>query len=141
LGDAGRGLAAAILTARMLKPRGYGWIIREADGTVLGIVEERDASHGQLAVDEANTGTYIFCSQDFFPALGRLRPDNAQGEYYLIDVIGLLVQEGKRVGSLQCKGWQEAMGINDRVQLAFAEGVLRERIRRELMLRGVTIYH
>jgi bifunctional UDP-N-acetylglucosamine pyrophosphorylase/glucosamine-1-phosphate N-acetyltransferase len=141
LGDAGRGLAAAILTARMPKPRGYGRIIREADGTVLGIVEERDASPAQLAVDEVNTGTYIFRSQDLFPALGRLRPDNAQGEYYLTDVIGLLVQEGKRVGSLQCKDWQEAMGINDRVQLAFAEGVLRERIRRELMLRGVTIYH
>ncbi|NLN16308.1 MAG: bifunctional UDP-N-acetylglucosamine diphosphorylase/glucosamine-1-phosphate N-acetyltransferase GlmU [Firmicutes bacterium] len=141
LAAAGRGFAAAILTARMPDPKGYGRIIRGTDGTVLAIVEERDATPDQLAVDEVNTGTYIFRSQDLFPALAKVRPENAQGEYYLTDVIGLLVEEGKKIGSLQCQDWQEAMGINDRVQLAFAEGVLRDRIRRELMLKGVTIYH
>ncbi|NMB17035.1 MAG: bifunctional UDP-N-acetylglucosamine diphosphorylase/glucosamine-1-phosphate N-acetyltransferase GlmU [Firmicutes bacterium] len=140
LAAVGRGFSAAVLTARMPDPGGYGRVIRGADGTIVGIVEERDASPAQLAMDEVNTGTYIFRSQDLFPALERIKPDNAQGEYYLTDVIGLLVREGKAVAGHGCREWQEAMGINDRVQLAFAEGVLRERIRRELMLSGVTIY-
>lgn len=130
---------ATILTAEMEDPYGYGRIVRGETGCVEKIVEQRDASPVEAEIREINSGTYIFEKTELFTALERITPDNAQGEYYLTDVIRLFFEEGKRVSAMKVQDPQEVLGINDRVQLAHAEEVLRQRKNKELMLSGVTI--
>lgn len=131
--------AATVLTTRMRRPGGYGRVLRRQDGTVLRIVEDKDANIYEKKVTEVNTGMYVFAARELFTALESIRPDNEQGEYYLPDVVQIMVQKNKRVEALIARDYRETMGINNRVQFAQAERIMRDRILRRLMLSGVTV--
>ena len=103
------------------------------------IVEQRDASPEERAIDEVNTSIYCFRRDLLGPALRRLSPDNAQGEYYLTDVIGVLAAAGYPVGAVVVADPGETQGVNDRAQLAAAEAELRARTNRRWLLNGVTM--
>ena len=130
--------AVTILTACMDDPTGYGRIIRGEDG-VERIVEQKDASEAERAVNEINTGIYLFRAPDVFNFLKNLDNQNAQGEYYLTDVVAAARQAGQRVEALSVKEPEEAMGINDRVQLAQADKIMRARINEAHQRAGVTL--
>lgn len=129
---------ATILTAELPDPLGYGRIIKGQQG-IEKIVEEKDANPEEKAVKEINTGTYCFKIESLIKNLNRLTAANAQGEYYLTDVIKYLVDDNKCVETLLLKDYKEAMGINNRVQLAEANLLFRQRIVEQHMLAGVTI--
>lgn len=129
---------ATVLTARRADPTGYGRIIRGPGGGVLAVVEERDAGPEELAVTEVNTGTYCFERQALFAALRQVGTANAQGEYYLPDVIGILVRQGGKVAALEGPA-EEGTGINSRKELAAVEALLRVRVNEALMESGVTL--
>ena len=133
------GAAATILTATPEDPTGYGRIIRSEDNHVVRIVEQKDGTAEELAVSEVNTGMYIFDSEALWPALSKIDNNNAQGELYITDVIGILVGEGKIVSAYVTPNFEETLGVNSRVQLAEAEATLRARTNRALMDAGVTI--
>jgi bifunctional UDP-N-acetylglucosamine pyrophosphorylase/glucosamine-1-phosphate N-acetyltransferase len=133
------GQAATLLTARMPDPTGYGRVIRAKDGRVLGIVEQRDGSPEQLAVDEVCTSIYAFRRDLLGPGLRRISTDNAQSEYYLTDVVGVLAGMGHRIGTVTVDDPAETQGVNDRWQLALAERELRSRTNRNWLLNGVTM--
>jgi len=133
------GAAATLLTARLPDPKGYGRVVRSRDGRVAGIVEEVDATDEERAIDEVGTSIYVFRRSVLAPALRRVSPENAQGEYYLTDVIAVLHDAGYPVVSLVVPDAVEASGVNDRSQLASAEAVLRARINEKWMRRGVTM--
>jgi bifunctional UDP-N-acetylglucosamine pyrophosphorylase/glucosamine-1-phosphate N-acetyltransferase len=131
--------ALAVLTAELGDPTGYGRIVRGDDGNVQRIVEEKDASPEVAAIREINTGLLAAPAarlQKWLDALGR---DNAQGEYYLTDVIALAVADGCGVHGVRAPAAEEVLGVNDRLQLAAVEAALRARKARELMLAGVTL--
>lgn len=136
---AATGAAATVLMAHMENPTGYGRIIRDEEGKVLRIVEQKDGTPDELAVQEINTGMYAFDSQKLWPCLAQLSDDNAQGELYITDVVGILVNAGERVSAYMTMDEDESLGVNSRVQLAEAERILRNRKLRELMDAGVTI--
>lgn len=117
-------------------PTGYGRLIYE-NGSLVGVVEERDANEKERELTEVNTGTYAVDLPWLWDALERIGRDNEQGEYYLTDIIGIAAKEGG-AGAIKLKDNDEAMGVNDRVQLARAQMLMRERINGELMLSGVT---
>jgi bifunctional UDP-N-acetylglucosamine pyrophosphorylase/glucosamine-1-phosphate N-acetyltransferase len=127
-----------VLTAKLADPRGYGRIIRGVDG-VERIVEEKDAAETERAVNEINTGIYVFAAPRVFDLLAGLTNNNAQGEYYLTDVIAAARVAGEKVAALAVARAEEAMGINDRVQLAEAAKVMRERINEGHLRAGVTL--
>ena len=133
------GAAATVLTAIMDDPFGYGRIIRDADGNVQGIVEQKDATEAQKAIKEINTGIYCMECPLMFDILATLTNNNAQGEYYLTDVLEKLNAAGKKVGGVITEDSDMVMGINSRKQLSVAEGVMRQRILDKLMDAGVTI--
>ncbi|MGD9702978.1 MAG: bifunctional N-acetylglucosamine-1-phosphate uridyltransferase/glucosamine-1-phosphate acetyltransferase [Acidimicrobiia bacterium] len=133
------GQAATLLTARMTDPTGYGRVIRAKDGRVLGIVEQRDATPEQLEIDEVCTSIYAFRRDLLGPSLRRISTDNAQSEYYLTDVIGVLAGMGHRIGTVPAIDPSETQGVNDRWQLALAERELRSRTNRHWLLNGVTM--
>jgi len=137
-----RGDAATVTTSVLDDPTGYGRVVRGPSkgdsGRVLRIVEERDASLDERAIREVNMGMYAFRRELLGPALRHLSPDNAQGEYYLTDVIGVLAGMGHRVGSFEAPP-EETQGVNDRWQLALAERELRARTNRHWLLNGVTM--
>ena len=115
------GAAATVLTAIMPNPYGYGRIIRNAEGNVAGIVEEKDATPEQKAITEINTGIFCFEAPLLFEVLHTLTNDNAQGEYYLTDVLAKLNGMGKKVGAAITADNAMVMGVNSRRQLAEAE--------------------
>ncbi|MBI4751460.1 MAG: bifunctional UDP-N-acetylglucosamine diphosphorylase/glucosamine-1-phosphate N-acetyltransferase GlmU [Acidobacteria bacterium] len=131
--------AATVLTTDIPDPTGYGRILREADGTFSRIVEHRDATPQQRTIPEINSGIYAFEINLLLPALARLSPANAQGEYYLTDVLGLLKSDGHRVGIVLHSPPEEVLGINSRIELAETGARLRQETLRHLMRRGVTI--
>ena len=131
--------AATLLTGEIEDPTGYGRVLRDSDGFVRAIVEEADANDEVRAIKEVNLGVYVFQALPLMEALRDLQPANAQGEYYLTDVIGIFAVQGLKIAAFLTDTPQEAIGINDRVQLARAEALARERVRRRLMLDGVTI--
>jgi bifunctional UDP-N-acetylglucosamine pyrophosphorylase/glucosamine-1-phosphate N-acetyltransferase len=133
------GAACSVLTARLDDPTGYGRIVRADDGSIAGIVEDKDLAPGQRAIDEVNTSTYCFEARTLFAHLHRLEAQNAQGEYYLTDIVGLFRREGLTVVGVQAEDAEETLGINSRVQLAQAARVLRRRINEGHMLAGVTM--
>ncbi|WP_167577823.1 sugar phosphate nucleotidyltransferase [Ammoniphilus sp. YIM 78166] len=118
--------AGVVLTAVQENPTGYGRILRDrATGSVMGIVEEKDATAEQKEIQEVNTGIFCFDNESLFEALPRIGQENAQGEYYLTDIIEAM--KGKRFDSVTLDDAKEVMGINDREQLAEAEKVFTER--------------
>lgn len=133
------GAAATVLTARLSDPRGYGRILRDAAGRIAAIVEEKDATEEQRAVDEINSGIYCFDAAALWPRLARLQPSRATGEIYLTEVIALLRQDGLAAVPLLVEDATEVLGINTRAELAEADRILRARKARQLMLAGVTI--
>jgi bifunctional UDP-N-acetylglucosamine pyrophosphorylase/glucosamine-1-phosphate N-acetyltransferase len=133
-----QGASVTVLTATLENPHGYGRVVRDGD-EVVAIVEEKDATPEIRALREINTGIYCFEAPFVFTALGQVGCNNAQGEYYLTDVLALARSAGKKVCALAAAEGTEAMGINDRVQLAEADTLLRRRINREHQGAGVTI--
>ncbi|MFF2020072.1 bifunctional UDP-N-acetylglucosamine diphosphorylase/glucosamine-1-phosphate N-acetyltransferase GlmU [Paenibacillus sp. NPDC058177] len=131
--------AATVLSAVMDDPTGYGRIIRGEDGGVQKIVEQKDCTAEEAAVQEINTGTYCFDNAKLFAALEKVTNSNNQQEYYLTDVIGILRASGEVVLGYQTKDAAESIGVNDRLALSEAEGHMRSRINRYHMLNGVTI--
>jgi bifunctional UDP-N-acetylglucosamine pyrophosphorylase/glucosamine-1-phosphate N-acetyltransferase len=131
--------AVAVLTTRLPDPAGYGRIVRDASGRLAAIVEHKDLGPGQEAIDEVNTGTYCFDAEALAAHLHRLTAENAQGEYYLTDMVEHLLREGLRVVDVTTDDPTETLGVNSRVQLAEAAKVLQRRINRFHMLAGVTM--
>ncbi len=128
-----------LLTSRFPDPTGYGRIIRGEDGGVLKIVEERDATRAQKRNNEVNTGTYLVEADFLFPALRGLKRANAQGEYYLTDIVAAARRRGMRVAALAAGDVEEVRGINTREDLAAAERTLRLRRVSAWMRSGVTV--
>jgi len=134
-----QGAAATIVTALFRDPTGYGRVIRDESGQVRRIVEEADCDEITRGLNEGNVSVYCFSAPALFEALTKLRPDNEQGEYYLTDVVEVLVEARQKVIPVLADP-DEVMGINDRAQLAHAERLLRGRINRRAMLEyGVTL--
>jgi bifunctional UDP-N-acetylglucosamine pyrophosphorylase / glucosamine-1-phosphate N-acetyltransferase len=129
--------AASLLTARVPDPTGYGRVVRDEQGRVDRIVEQADADADELAIDEVNPSIYCFRRGLLAPALRRLSPENAQGEYYLTDVVEVLRQAGHVVLGVEADDPTDAFGVNDRAQLAEAEAELRSRINLRWMREGV----
>lgn len=130
---------ATVLTARLPDPTGYGRVVRRKDERVERIVEHKDASDDERSIEEINVGIFVFRRGLLAPALRRLTPANAQGEYYLTDTVEVLASAGHKVGAMVMDDPMEAAGINDRAQLAAAEAELRDRINERWMRRGVTM--
>ena len=131
--------AAAVLTAVMDDPFGYGRVLRDGAGHMTRIVEQKDGTPDELAVREINTGTYCFEISSLLAALPKLNCQNAQGEYYLTDVFEILIQSGRIVLPIVAPDADETMGVNSRAQLAAASAILRRRKADELMAAGVTL--
>jgi bifunctional UDP-N-acetylglucosamine pyrophosphorylase / glucosamine-1-phosphate N-acetyltransferase len=130
--------AATLLTSVVADPTGYGRVIRGADGSVERVVEHKDAGPDELAVTEIATSVYAFDHQALRGAVGKLSRDNAQGEEYLPDVIGIFVDAGARVGAVTAPAAQTA-GVNDRVQLAAAHRLYNTRLVEAHMRAGVSV--
>ena len=135
----GSGWAATIATTVLDDPSGYGRIVRDAEGKLLGIVEHRDCTAEQLAIRECNPSYYAFDKLSLFEALSKTDNKNAKGEYYITDAVRILSQAGRAVQALEAISAAEATGINDRRDLATVGRMMQERIQAELMDRGVTI--
>jgi bifunctional UDP-N-acetylglucosamine pyrophosphorylase/glucosamine-1-phosphate N-acetyltransferase len=131
--------AATVLSFEPPDPRSYGRIVRGDDGSLQAIVEARDAGEDELALGEVNSSIYVFDAAKLWPALERLKPDNAQGELYLTDTVRDLAATGERVAVHKAEHSADAEGVNTRVELATAAAILRDRINREHMLAGATI--
>lgn len=131
--------AATLLTAVLDDAGSYGRVVRGEDGAVSGIVEAKDADKATLAIREINASMYCFDKTLLVERLAMLRTDNAQGEYYLTDVIEMLASSGQRVGAVIAENAGDVMGINNRIELAASANEMRGRILRQLMLAGVTI--
>lgn len=130
---------ATVLVAEVADPTGLGRIIRDQQGTLERIVEERDATPEQRAVREVNAGIYVFDAALLREALGKLSTDNDQGEEYLTDVFGLLAAVGHRVGVYVAPDADETLGCNDRAELASLRALLRDRVNTAWMRAGVSI--
>lgn len=135
----GRGAACTVLTVRLKEPGGYGRVVRDENGVFERIVEQRDASDDEKQIDEINTGIYCFDTGKLFVALSQIQNSNAQGEFYLTDVPGILREHGDDVAIHQGNDPSEVEGVNDRTQLARMETTIRRRTVEKLMLEsGVT---
>ncbi len=131
--------ACTLLTAMMDDPTGYGRVLRTADGSVAAIVEQKAGTPEQLAVREANMGIYCFRADLFWKHAAEMGRNNPAGEYYLTDMAEILTRAGHRVDAMRIEDAREALGINDRIELAYADRLMREAKRRAVMLSGVTI--
>ncbi|MBR1729077.1 MAG: NTP transferase domain-containing protein [Selenomonadaceae bacterium] len=131
--------AATVLTAIMPDATGYGRIVRNQSGTVDKIVEHKDANEDELQIHEVNAGIYCFDKKILFDALDKVTNDNAQGEYYLTDVLEIIHNQGLVINAMISNDFTQILGINSRQQLALAERILRQRKNFELMDSGVTI--
>lgn len=132
------GAAATLLTSVLLDPTGYGRVVRGADGAVTGVVEHKDASADELALAEVATSVYAFDQQRLREAVSRLSTDNAQGEEYLPDVVGILAAAGHRIAAVVASA-DEIGGCNDRVQLSAAHQIYNRRLLEAHMRAGVTV--
>jgi bifunctional UDP-N-acetylglucosamine pyrophosphorylase/glucosamine-1-phosphate N-acetyltransferase len=131
--------AGVLLSAQMDDPTGYGRVVRDAHGHVTAIVEQKAATPEQLAIREANMGIYCYRADLFWKHIGEMRPDNPAKEYYLTDMVDILRRAGHSIEAVEIADPAEALGINDRTELAEADWILRERKLRAVMLAGVTI--
>ena len=128
-----------VLTTSVSEPTGYGRIIRNADGAVEKIVEQKDADATERDVKEINAGTYCFDNRFLFEALSHVSNDNAQGEYYLPDVIEIAQKQGETVAAFNTPDADEILGVNDRVALSEAERLMKTRTNIKHMRNGVSI--
>ncbi|WP_350454898.1 bifunctional UDP-N-acetylglucosamine diphosphorylase/glucosamine-1-phosphate N-acetyltransferase GlmU [Slackia heliotrinireducens] len=131
--------AVVVLTMDMDDPTGYGRIIRDADGAVARIVEQKDCTPEEAAVTECNAGFYCFDTPALFEALSHVSNNNAQGEYYLTDVLEICRNAGRKVLAYKTADAEEAMGVNSRVQLSQATRAMQHRINTRHMMAGVTM--
>lgn len=131
--------AITVLTALMEDPSGYGRVVRDGSGRVTAIVEQKDATPEEREIREVNSGIYCMDSAFLFGSINGISNDNAQGEYYLTDLLAIAVRRGLPCLALPTADADEIMGVNDRVQLASAARILRSRINRDHMLNGVTL--
>lgn len=130
---------ATVLTAYADDPYAYGRIIRDEHNKLLKIVEEKDATEEEKAIKEINSGIYCFDNELLFDMLEKVKNDNAQGEYYLPDLLYMIREAGHIIETYLCNDFDETFGVNDRVALAYAENVMRSRINTKHMLQGVTL--
>ncbi|HOK71499.1 MAG TPA: bifunctional UDP-N-acetylglucosamine diphosphorylase/glucosamine-1-phosphate N-acetyltransferase GlmU [Bacillota bacterium] len=130
---------ATILSMCVDDPTDYGRVVRDSKGNVAAIVEHCDATEEIRAIREVNTGVFCFDSRTLFNALPRISTDNKQGEYYLTDVIAIMISQGLSVRAVALKDASEGLGINSRVELSKAEQIMGDRKRREVMESGVTL--
>ena len=133
------GNQATVITAILDDATGYGRIVRDNDGSVLKIVEQKDASEEEKKINEVNSGMYVFDAQALVYALDKITPNNAQGEYDLTDTLEILLSAGKKIGGYAISDNDEIRGINDRVQLNEAEKIMQKRINEYHMRNGVTM--
>ena len=133
------GNQATVITAILDDATGYGRIVRDNDGSVLKIVEQKDASEEEKKINEVNSGMYVFDAQSLVYALDNITTNNAQGEYYLTDTLEILLSAGKKIGGYAISDNDEIRGINDRVQLNEAEKIMQKRINEYHMRNGVTM--
>lgn len=134
-----KGAAATVMTAIMENPFGLGRIIRNEQGRLSEIVEQKDCTPEQREIKEINSGMYCFDNRKLFQALSKVTNNNSQNEYYLTDVISILVGENEIVEAYCTPDAMETLGVNDRVALSEAEQIMRARINRGHMLNGVTL--
>ena len=127
-----------VLTAIADDATGCGRVVRGEDGNVMKVVEHKDASEAELAINEINTGTYVFDNELLFDALKQVGNNNAQGEYYLPDVISIAKEAGEVVAAHTAPTFDETIGVNDRIALSQAEAIMRKRTNERLMREGVT---
>ncbi|WP_353893347.1 bifunctional UDP-N-acetylglucosamine diphosphorylase/glucosamine-1-phosphate N-acetyltransferase GlmU [Proteinivorax hydrogeniformans] len=133
------GYEGTILTAHQQDPSGYGRVIRGEQNNVTSVVEQKDATESQKKIKEVNTGIFIFKAKTLFKLLKNVENNNAQGEYYLPDVLKIMIENQMDVGAMQMEDSTEMIGINDRVMLQHAQKVMQNKINLELMQEGVTI--
>lgn len=131
--------AATLLTAIYDNPKGYGRIVRDEGGNIEAIVEEKDTTESQKEIKEINAGIYCFDIEALLEALKEIKPNNAQGEYYITDVIEIMNAKGLKTGAVIVEDNTEILGVNDRIQLEMLTKVLQMRINTENMKKGVTI--
>ena len=136
---AATGAAAAVLTAHVPDPRGYGRIIRDERGAFAAIVEHADATPDELAINEINTGMYAFDGDLLADAVKRVRTDNAQGEEYLTDAVSVLRTDGYPVATVSCSDVEEIQGVNDLTQLAHVSSVMNARLLDAMIRSGAEI--
>jgi len=134
-----RRASAVVLTATVADPYGLGRVTLDADGAVVRIVEEKDATPAERKIRFINTGIYAYQTTDLVRSLAQLSPDNAQGEYYLTDTLAILRQENRLVSSLEVEDAAEIASVNDRAQLAQVEHLMRQRVNHGWMKEGVTL--
>jgi bifunctional UDP-N-acetylglucosamine pyrophosphorylase/glucosamine-1-phosphate N-acetyltransferase len=132
-------VGASVLTADVDDPHGYGRVIRDSENGILKIVEEKDADSDEREIHEVNSSVYAFHLGALKQALAEIKPNNAQGEEYLTDAIELIRKQGKKVIPVVAEEYFEILGVNDRVQLAEATAIMRDRINLQLMTSGVTL--
>jgi len=130
--------AATLLTAVLTEPTGYGRIVRDHTGQIVRIVEDADATPMEKGIEEINVGAYCFNARALFSTLRRIRPA-PNGEYYLTDVIALLVKQGAKIASASTRSVGEFLGVNTRADLARVQTIMRSRLLERYMLGGVTI--
>ena len=135
---AAQGRVGTVLTCEVEDPSGYGRVLRDTRGDVTRIVEHRDATEEERRIREINSGGYAFDAPLVFDAVRQIKPDNAQGEHYLTDVLPILMRRG-RVGAYAAEDCSEVLGVNSRRDLALATSRMRDRILRSHMDNGVTI--
>ncbi|MDZ7641560.1 MAG: NTP transferase domain-containing protein [Desulfurivibrio sp.] len=133
------GATLSVMSARPVEPAGYGRIVSDAQGRLLRIVEEKDATEAEKQITEVNTGVYCVDNQFLFSALQQVGSDNRQGEMYLTDIVEIAVAAGHRVQHWCCPDPDEMIGVNSRLELARAQALLQQRRNRELMTAGVTL--
>src|SRR5262249_28544822 len=131
--------AATVLTTRLEDPYGYGRIVRDKQGHIERIVEERDASGDERAIHEVNSGIFAFAIEPLFESLARLEADNTQSEYYLTDLVGIYRNARRTVHTLVLDDSTQLRGVNTRVDLADLDRVVRGRKNQSLMLDGITL--
>lgn len=134
-----RNAAATLLTAVLEDPKGYGRILRDAQGNLTGVVEEKDASAPQRKIREVNAGIYVASAPFLFAALGGVKNNNQQGEYYLPDIVAVGLDQGATIETVRAEDAREMMGVNTREELAFMEKNLRQSINKKWLLAGVTL--
>ncbi len=133
------GSSVSLITSIVPNPKGYGRIIKDRDGNVVKIVEETDASPEERKICEVNSSIYCFEAESLFGNIKKIKTQNNQKEYYLTDIVEMLVKNGKKVNCLKTLDYLEVIGVNDRLQLSELESIMQKRINENLMKNGVTI--